>query len=46
MAVSLLEQRVAVVTGAGHGLRREAARSLTGCGARVVLAGLDKGLRT
>jgi hypothetical protein len=37
MAVSLLDQRLAVVIGVGHGLGSETARSLTGRG---------KGLRT
>jgi NAD(P)-dependent dehydrogenase (short-subunit alcohol dehydrogenase family) len=46
MAVSLLDRRVAVVTGVGHGLRRETARSLTGRGTRVVRTGLNKGLHT
>jgi 3-oxoacyl-[acyl-carrier protein] reductase len=41
MAESLLDQRVAVVTGAGQGIGREIARSLTGYGARVVLADVD-----
>jgi NAD(P)-dependent dehydrogenase (short-subunit alcohol dehydrogenase family) len=46
MAVSLLDQRVAVVTGVGHGLRRKTARSLTGRGTHVVRTGLNKGLHT
>ncbi len=37
MAGSLLDQRVAVVTGAGQGADRPVARSLTGAAARVVL---------
>ncbi len=41
MAESLLDQRVAVVTGAGQGIGLEIARSLTGYGARVVLADID-----
>jgi 3-oxoacyl-[acyl-carrier protein] reductase len=41
MAESLLDQRVAVVTGAGQGIGREIARSLTAYGARVVLADSD-----
>lgn len=41
MAQSLLDQRVAVVTGAGQGIGREIARSLTGDGARVALADVD-----
>jgi 3-oxoacyl-[acyl-carrier protein] reductase len=44
MAESLLDQRVAVVTGAGQGIGREIARSLAGHGARVVLADIDAGL--
>ena len=40
MADSLLDQRVAVVTGAGQGSGRPIARSLTGAAARVVLAEL------
>lgn len=44
MAESLLDQRVAVVTGAGQGIGREIARSLAGHGARVVLADIDGGL--
>ena len=46
MAVSLLDQRVAVVSGVGDGLRRETARSLTGRGTRVVRTGPNKGLHT
>ncbi|WAJ43472.1 3-oxoacyl-ACP reductase FabG [Mycobacterium sp. Aquia_216] len=41
MVESLLDQRVAVVTGAGQGIGREIARSLAGHGARVVLADID-----
>jgi 3-oxoacyl-[acyl-carrier protein] reductase len=41
MAESLLDQRVAIVTGAGQGIGREIARSLSGYGARVVLADID-----
>jgi 3-oxoacyl-[acyl-carrier protein] reductase len=41
MVESLLDQRVAVVTGAGQGIGREIARSLAGYGARVVLADID-----
>jgi 3-oxoacyl-[acyl-carrier protein] reductase len=41
MAESPLDQRVAVVTGAGQGIGREIARSLTGHGARVALADVD-----
>lgn len=44
MAEPLLDQRIAVVTGAGQGIGREIARSLTGHGARVVLADIDAGL--
>jgi hypothetical protein len=44
MAVSLLDQRVAVVCGVGDVLRRETARSLTGRGIRVVHSGLNTGL--
>jgi len=46
MAVSLLDQRVAVVSGVGDVLRRETARSLTERGTRVVRTGLNKGLHT
>ncbi|CQD18076.1 3-ketoacyl-(acyl-carrier-protein) reductase [Mycobacterium lentiflavum] len=41
MVESLLDQRVAVVTGAGQGIGCEIARSLAGHGARVVLADID-----
>jgi 3-oxoacyl-[acyl-carrier protein] reductase len=41
MAESLLDQRVAIVTGAGQGIGLEIARSLTGYGARVVLADIN-----
>lgn len=41
MVEALLDQRVAVVTGAGQGIGREIARSLAGHGARVVLADID-----
>ncbi len=44
MAESLLDQRVAVVTGAGQGIGLEIARSLTGHGARVVVADIDANL--
>jgi hypothetical protein len=46
MAVSLLDQRVVVVSGVGDVLRRETARSLTVRGTRVVRTGLSKGLQT
>lgn len=46
MAVSLLDQRVGVVSGVGDVLRRETARSLTERGTRVVRTGLNKGLHT
>ena len=39
MAEPLLAGRVAVVTGAGQGIGREIARSLTGHGGRVLLIG-------
>jgi 3-oxoacyl-[acyl-carrier protein] reductase len=41
MTARLLDQRVAVVTGAGQGIGREIARALTGHGARVVPADID-----
>jgi 3-oxoacyl-[acyl-carrier protein] reductase len=44
MAVSLLDQRVAVVTGAGQGIGLEIARSLAEHGAQVVLADIDSEL--
>lgn len=44
MTGSLLDQRVAVVTGAGQGIGLEIARSLTGHGARVVVADIDSDL--
>lgn len=44
MAVSLLDQRVAVVSGVGDVLRRETARSLSERGTPVVRTGLNKGL--
>lgn len=44
MTESLLDQRVAVVTGAGQGIGLEIARSLTGHGARVVVADIDADL--
>jgi hypothetical protein len=46
MALSLLDQRVAVVSGVGDVRRRETARSLTERGTRVVRTGLNKGLPT
>ena len=45
MAESLFDQRAAVVTGADQGIGREIARSLTGDGARGVLAGIEAELR-
>ena len=45
MAESLFDQRAAVVTGADQGIGREIARSLTGYGAWMVLAGIDAELR-
>lgn len=44
MTGSLLDQRVAVVTGAGQGIGLEIAGSLTGHGARVVIADIDADL--
>jgi 3-oxoacyl-[acyl-carrier protein] reductase len=44
MTESLLDQRVAVVTGAGQGIGLEIARSLTAHGARVVVADIDADL--
>jgi 3-oxoacyl-[acyl-carrier protein] reductase len=44
MTGSLLDQRVAVVTGAGQGIGLEIARSLTGHGARVMVADIDADL--
>ncbi|WP_084027745.1 3-oxoacyl-ACP reductase FabG [Mycobacterium avium] len=44
MAEALLDQRVAVVTGAGQGIGREIARSLAGYGARVVVGDVDAAL--
>lgn len=44
MTESLLDQRVAVVTGAGQGIGLEIARSLTAHGARVVVADIDAAL--
>lgn len=41
MTDPLLAERVAVVTGAGHGIGREIARSLRSYGAEVVLADID-----
>jgi 3-oxoacyl-[acyl-carrier protein] reductase len=41
MTGQLLDQRVAVVTGAGQGIGREMARVLIGHGAQVVLADID-----
>jgi len=44
MTAPLLDQRVAVVTGAGQGIGREIARVLTAHGATVVLADIDADL--
>ena len=44
MTAPLLDQRVAVVTGAGQGIGREIARVLTAHGAQVVLADIDADL--
>ena len=46
MAVSLLDQRIAVGSGVGDVRRRETARSLTERGTSVVRTGLNKGLHT
>jgi NADP-dependent 3-hydroxy acid dehydrogenase YdfG len=40
MAESLLDRRVSVVTGAGHGFGCQRARSLTGPGTRAALTDL------
>jgi 3-oxoacyl-[acyl-carrier protein] reductase len=42
MSVGTLDGRVAIVTGAGHGIGAVYARHLVGCGATVVVADLDE----